>query len=93
MNLGVDGAVTAGEGGFAHSLAIGGVGVASQRQILRRGTEFHRNANLVDQIARARADDMRAKDTVGRGIGEDFDKAFGLKHRFGAGVALSLIHI
>ena len=42
--------------------------VACQRQILGRGPELHRHADLVDQVARAGADDMAAKDAVGPGI-------------------------
>ena len=52
--------LAAGKRGLTHGFGICGVRVAGQRKILCRGTEFHRHADLVDQIASAGADDMRA---------------------------------
>jgi hypothetical protein len=59
-----------------HRLRIGRMRVAGHREILGRRAEFHRDADLVDQVARPRPDDVRAEDAVGRGIGEDLDEAF-----------------
>ena len=43
--------------------------MAGHCQILCRCAKLHRDADLVDQIARAGANDMRAKDTIGRTLG------------------------
>ena len=48
----VDGTIAAGEGGFADGFREGGVGVAGEREVLRGGPEFHRHADLMDQVAR-----------------------------------------
>ena len=61
--------------------------MAGQRHILRRGAEFHRHADFMDHVACTRPDDMGAKDAVCGGIGQQFHKALGLKHRLGAGIA------
>ena len=61
--------------------------MAGQRKILSRGAEFHRHADLMDQIAGARPDDMAAKDTVGFLVDDHLHKALGLEHRLGAGIA------
>ena len=50
-----------------------------QREVLRRGAEFHRDADLVDQVARGGADDVGAEDAVGLLVGEDLDEAVALE--------------
>ena len=75
--LHVDRAVAAGQRGLAHRLGIGRVGVTGQRHVLRGRAELHRDAQLVDQIARHRADDMRAQDPVCFLVGDDLDEAVG----------------
>jgi predicted MFS family arabinose efflux permease len=55
---GVDRAVAAGQRRLAHGLREGRVRVAGAGQVLGRGAELHRHADLVDQVARHRADDM-----------------------------------
>ncbi|KUP94357.1 hypothetical protein TRIHO_06760 [Tritonibacter horizontis] len=62
--------------------------VAGQGDVLGGGAEFHRHADLVDQIAGAGADDGCAQHPVGLGIGDQLDETtLGLMHRLGAGVA------
>src|SRR6056297_2162091 len=87
LGLAVDRAVAAGEGRFTHRFGIGGVGVAGEGQILGRGAEFHGNANLVDQVTGHRADDMRAKNTVGFLVGQQLDEAVTGEIGLGAAIA------
>ena len=63
------------------------MGVTGQGQIFGRGPEFHRHANLVDQIAGCRADDVRPKDTIRVRICQNFDKAVACEIRLGPAVA------
>ncbi|MPL74175.1 hypothetical protein SDC9_19985 [bioreactor metagenome] len=83
----MDCAVAAGQRRLAHRFREGRVGVAGQRDILRRGTEFHRDADLVDQLARRRPDDVAAEDAVGAGIDDQLHEAFRLEHRLCPAVA------
>src|SRR6056297_4026668 len=83
----VDRTVAAGEGGFAHRFGIGGVRVAGQGQILGCRAEFHRDADLVDQITRHWPDDMRAEDAVGLLVGKDLDEPLAREIRLGTAVS------
>ena len=45
------------------------MGVAGAGEVFGGGTELHRDADLVDQIARHRADDMGPQYLAGSGLG------------------------
>mmetsp|Transcript_23619 Transcript_23619/g.41871 ORF Transcript_23619/g.41871 Transcript_23619/m.41871 type:complete len:299 (+) Transcript_23619:2259-3155(+) len=61
--------------------------MAGQGQILGRGTELHRHANLVDQVARRRTDDVRPENTVGLRVSENFHKPVAGEIGLGAPIA------
>ena len=54
--------------------------MAGARQVLGRSAEFHQHRRLVDQVARALADDVDAEHPVGRLVGKDLHEAFGRQH-------------
>ena len=84
---GVDRAVAAGERRLAHRFRIGRVRVAGAGEVLGRRAEFHRDADLVDQVARHRPDDMRAEDAVGVLVGQHLDETLALEDGLGAAIA------
>ena len=63
------------------------MGVAGARQILGSGTKCHCYANLVNQVARHRPDNMGPQNAICCLVGQDFHKAVGGKIRLGTSVA------
>ena len=61
--------------GFVHPLRQGGVPEYDERDVLGAGTEFHRDDDLLDQISRARPDDVATENAVGLFVAEDLDQA------------------
>src|SRR5690606_33587195 len=47
-------------------------------QVFGAGAEFHGDGALLDQLGRARADDVNAQHAVGLGIGDDLDETGGV---------------
>ena len=62
------------------------MGVAGAGEIFGRTAEFHQHGDFVDEVARARADDVGAEHLVGGGVGENLDEAVGMADRPGAAV-------
>ena len=65
------------QGGFAQRLGECGVRVANGGKVLGTRAEFHGRDSLCDQIARARAENVHAENTVGLHVGEHLDLSFG----------------
>jgi hypothetical protein len=64
------GAIAAGQRGFADGFRDRSGGRGRSARGPGRGAEFHRHADLVDQLARRRADDMAAQNAVGFLVGQ-----------------------
>ena len=61
--------------------------VAGAGEVLGGGAEFHRDADLVDQVARRGPDDVAAEDAVGFLVGQQLDEAVPREVGLGAAVA------
>ena len=68
-----------GLGGFHHGFGQRRVRVDGARDVFGRRAHFDREGGLGDQLGDFRADHLHAEDFVGVGVGDDFDKAFGLE--------------
>ena len=62
------------------------MGMTGAGQVFAAGTERHRHRSFIDQIACVRAKNMHPQQTVGLGVGKDFDKAIELAEGAGATV-------
>jgi len=83
----MDWAVAARQSRLADRFGIGWMRVTGQGQIFGRSPEFHGNANLVDQLTRRRADNMRAQNPVGFLVYQDFHKPLASEIGLGPGIA------
>ena len=75
---------------FAHGFRQCRVRVAGPREVFRRAAEFHQHSCLVDEFARARADDMDAEHDVGCSVRQDLHEAIGGAVGARAAVAVKL---
>ena len=60
---------------------------AGTPQVFRSPTKFHKHGRLVDHLAGAEADDMRAEHAIRRLVGEDLYEAVRMQHGAGATVS------
>src|SRR5258706_13146352 len=86
MSLNVKSTVINGEGGLAQGFRQRRMRMATTGQIFAAGGEGNGHGSLGNQVARTRADDVHAENTVRLRIGQDFDAALRLSERAGAAV-------
>src|SRR5690554_6233994 len=80
----VNGLTTHCQGSFLHRFRHGRVREDHHAQVFGTGAEFHGDGALLDQLGRARADDVYAQYAVGLGAGDDLDETTGVVGSHGA---------